>query len=305
MALPMTILGGWWLGRVLRRIDWRRAGSSGAVWLIGAAPAALFLLTILLRSQPTLGRTLSALTGVTQWLLALVLLAGLGYLIWRWIRAVGGWMGARLLGLGLVALLFLLTIRFTYMLTYVNYDLATEYLVYAHATPDVKRMLKQIEELSRRTTDGLDIVVAYDDETTYPYWWYLRNYPNQKYYGPNPTRELRDAPVILVGDNNFDKIEPVVGQAYHQFDYIRIWWPNQDYYNLTWERMKAVLDVLLSKPGLSECIQSLGTLGLEAAIILIIGGTVLALPFTIASYFFSLRFFITVQEKRRKKHILT
>ncbi len=75
-------------------------------------------------------------------------------------------------------------------------------------------------------------------------------------------------------------------------------------YNLNWERMKAVLDVLLSKPGFSESMQSLGSLGIEAAIILIIGGTVLALPFTIASYFFSLRFFGTVREKRRNKHIL-
>ncbi len=75
-------------------------------------------------------------------------------------------------------------------------------------------------------------------------------------------------------------------------------------YNLNWERMKAVLDVLLSKPGFSECMQSLGSLGLEAVIILVIGGTVLALPFTIASYFFSLRFFVTVREKRRKKHVL-
>jgi DNA-binding beta-propeller fold protein YncE len=65
----------------------------------------------------------------------------------------------------------------------------------------------------------------------------LRNYPNQKYFGANPTRELREAPVILIGDNNFAKIEPVVGQAYHQFDYIRIWWPNQDYYNLSWGRI--------------------------------------------------------------------
>lgn len=75
-------------------------------------------------------------------------------------------------------------------------------------------------------------------------------------------------------------------------------------YNLNWDRMRLVLDVLLSKPGLIESIQSLGSLGLEAVIILLIGGSILALPFTIASYFVSLRFFITVQEKRRKKHIL-
>jgi DNA-binding beta-propeller fold protein YncE len=47
--------------------------------------------------------------------------------------------------------------------------------------------------------------------------------------------------VILVGDNNFAKIEPVVGQAYHQFNYNRIWWPNQDYYDLTWERICSAL----------------------------------------------------------------
>jgi DNA-binding beta-propeller fold protein YncE len=40
-----------------------------------------------------------------------------------------------------------------------------------------------------------------------------------------------------VGDNNYGKIEPVVGQAYHQFDFIRLWWPNQDYFGLTWERI--------------------------------------------------------------------
>ena len=73
------------------------------------------------------------------------------YLAWRWIRAIGGWMAARLLALGLVAMLFLLTIRFSYMLTYVNYDMATEYLVYAHATPDVKRMLNELDMISERT----------------------------------------------------------------------------------------------------------------------------------------------------------
>jgi sugar lactone lactonase YvrE len=98
--------------------------------------------------------------------------------------------------------------------------------------------LSQIEEISQRTTDGLGIRVAYDNETSYPYWWYLRNYPNAQYYGTNPSRALRDAPVILVGDANFGKIEPVVGNLYDRFDYIRLWWPNQDYYDLTWERIR-------------------------------------------------------------------
>ena len=75
-------------------------------------------------------------------------------------------------------------------------------------------------------------------------------------------------------------------------------------YNFNWERMKGVLDILLAKPGLAESLQVLAGIGYEAIIVLIVGGTLLALPFTIASYFLSLRFFIKVREKKRQTHIL-
>ncbi|MEA3469854.1 MAG: DUF2062 domain-containing protein [Thermodesulfobacteriota bacterium] len=75
-------------------------------------------------------------------------------------------------------------------------------------------------------------------------------------------------------------------------------------YNFNWERMKGVLDILLAKPGFTESIQTLGELGYEAVIVLLVGGSVLALPFSIAGYFLSLRLFIKVREQRRKKHIL-
>lgn len=75
-------------------------------------------------------------------------------------------------------------------------------------------------------------------------------------------------------------------------------------YNFNWERMKGVLDILLAKPGLTESLQALAGIGYEAVIVLVVGGTLLALPFTIFSYFFSLRFFIKIHEKKRQKHIL-
>ena len=75
-------------------------------------------------------------------------------------------------------------------------------------------------------------------------------------------------------------------------------------YNFNWERMKGVLDILLAKPGFTVSIQALGELGYEAVIVLLVGGFVLALPLSIASYFLSLRLFIKVREQRRKKHIL-
>lgn len=75
-------------------------------------------------------------------------------------------------------------------------------------------------------------------------------------------------------------------------------------YNFNWERMKDVLDILLAKPGLTESFQALAGIGYEAVIVLVVGGTLLALPFTIVSYFLSLRFFIKIREKNRQKHIL-
>lgn len=76
-------------------------------------------------------------------------------------------------------------------------------------------------------------------------------------------------------------------------------------YNFTWEKMKQVLDILLAKPGFMESLNALGGLGYEAVIVLLVGGTILAFPFTIAGYFLSLRLFIKIREKRSKKHILT
>ena len=167
------------------------------------------------------------------------LVSGVGWLmlVWRWPFA----QHVRILTLFVFAGLGFLTARTAIQSSFYNYDDANELLVYAHSAPGVKIALSQIEEISRRTTDGLAIQVAYDNETSYPYWWYLRNYPQQQYYGANPSRTLREVPLILVGDANFGKIEPVVANLYDQFDYIRLWWPNQDYYDLTWERIKNAL----------------------------------------------------------------
>jgi len=75
-------------------------------------------------------------------------------------------------------------------------------------------------------------------------------------------------------------------------------------YELNWDRIKHVLDLLLAKPGFTESVQALSNLGYEAVIVLLVGGSILALPFAIISYSLSLRFFIRIQKKRREKHLL-
>ncbi len=135
----------------------------------------------------------------------------------------------RLTAVVTAALLFLLTIRFSYLLTYLNYDMATEYLVYAHASPDVKVALEEIEKISERTVGEREIQVAYDDDVAWPMTWYMRFYPNALFYGANPSGDSMEAPIILVGDKNYAKVEPYVARDYASRSYRLIWWPEESY----------------------------------------------------------------------------
>jgi DNA-binding beta-propeller fold protein YncE len=80
-------------------------------------------------------------------------------------------------------------------------------------------------------------VVAYDNDALYPYWWYLRDYPNKKWFTDKPTRDLQDVPLIIAGEGTFAKLDPIVKNNFVQFEYMRLWWPMQDYFNLTWDRI--------------------------------------------------------------------
>jgi uncharacterized protein len=75
-------------------------------------------------------------------------------------------------------------------------------------------------------------------------------------------------------------------------------------YKLSWEKIKGVLDLLMTHSGLGLSIQALANLGLEAIIVMFVGGCILALPFTIFSYYLSLALFIKIRKKRREIHIL-
>jgi uncharacterized protein (TIGR03663 family) len=242
IALPMILLSGWAFGYLIETTDWSRLRARRGVLvvillIIFITSLAGMLGSVLGANPPFQGKELPHLQATSTFLMALLgtLASGIGlvYLLKSWTFG----QVARVSGFVVLGLLALLTARTAYTASFINYDLANEYLVYAHAGEGPKQIMKQVEEISRRTTNGKAMVVAYDNKSTYPFWWYLRNYPNTNYYATNPTRDLRDSPVIIVGSENYGKIEPIVGQAFDSFEYTRMWWPNQDYYNLTWERI--------------------------------------------------------------------
>ena len=74
--------------------------------------------------------------------------------------------------------------------------------------------------------------------------------------------------------------------------------------NISWEKMTELMDALSNGADFSESLSALGHMGLEALLLLLTGGIILAIPFTIASYVLSFLFFRSMQQRRREKHIL-
>lgn len=147
----------------------------------------------------------------------------------------------RWIALGGMAVLALATIRTSIAANYMNYDYTTEFIDYAHGAPGVKWVLSDISAIASRTGAGADLKVAYDDEVSWPMSWYLRDYRNQAFYGAQPNRQALDAPVVLAGPKNWKKVELLLGDRYHRFELIRLWWPMEDYKDLTWERIQGAL----------------------------------------------------------------
>ncbi len=242
ITLPMILLSGWAIGYLIDTTNWvafrSKKGWQAIALLFVFIPALVSTFrTGLGVNPPFAGKSLEQLSTTSGFIISLVVAIASGVGLVFLMRDWSPRLVRRGFGLVIFSLLAVLTARAAFMASYINYDLAKEYLVYAHCAPGDKIALQQITDISRRLTGGLDITVAYDDKTTYPYWWYLRNFKNQRYYGNTPTRDLRDVPLILVGQDNFGKIEPVVGQAYDKFEYNRIWWPNMDYFNLNGKRL--------------------------------------------------------------------
>lgn len=74
--------------------------------------------------------------------------------------------------------------------------------------------------------------------------------------------------------------------------------------SLSWERIRSVMEIASSNAGLNSIIHSLSQLGTDTIIVMVVGGVALATPFSIASYFLSLKFFIALRQKKRQKQVL-
>lgn len=237
MTLPLVFLSAHVIQTTLGRFDWAAARQKGGFILGGALLLIIPALVAIFAAEPFQSQSLQSINETLQFITGLVILAALGWVIWNYGRRMGRSLAVRTALVTLLTVLVLLTIRFSWMLSYINYDYVNEVLVYAHGGPDVKLALNQIDNISRRTVGDKMIKIAYDNDSTWPLEWYLREYPNRAYYAENPTREALDAPVVIVGSANESKVKPFLGDKYTRFDYRLVWWPMEDYKNQTLSRL--------------------------------------------------------------------
>ena len=249
ITMPMILTSGWALGYLVEKTDWEEVRQRKG-WLV-VLLAGVFLVafgsligSLLGTNPPFQGKELFQLQGTSTFLLAVVgsLASGVG--LYYLLRGWNGRTFARLILLVFVALLAVQTARTAWRAAFIDYDNARELLVYAHSTEDMKDTVEQIETISKRLYGDKSIKIAYDNDVRYPYWWYMRDYPNKYDFNAEVTKSLQDYPIIVVGTSNFARIEPVVRDDYYQYEYKRMWWPNESLYrdwSLTriWDDLKS------------------------------------------------------------------
>jgi predicted membrane-bound mannosyltransferase/DNA-binding beta-propeller fold protein YncE len=243
LVVPMILLSGWYFNEKLQGWAVRRLGQRPLLTLY-ALTLALLILLFGIFSQLWLGRVElgSQEVGVLRNLglfLGLLLTGGIvAYFWWHVYQQNEPEIRRLSLILALFSLLGLLTIRTSYMASFPNADYTTEYMVYAHGAPATKDIvLNQIETLSTRLHGDKSIRVAYDNDSSWPFTWYLREYPNRVYFGENPSNSLNDSPIIIAGSLNWGKIEPYLGNNYEQRTYTFLWWPMEEYRKFSWEAL--------------------------------------------------------------------
>jgi len=247
LTVPLAILAGWFGGRVIARVSGRSFRALGwrlllLVPLLAIALARVFG-SFLFGRYPFQGVSKIELDRTMAWLAAVLVAAGAAYAIARIWRRIGWGQVWRLSVLAGGILLALLTARSAFMASFINYDLPTEYLVYAHSGPAHTTIFETLKEISERMTGGMDIRVAYDYKMSWPGSWYFREYPNAVYFDRNPSVQVLDEAVaVVIGSESRAQVEPLLGDRYYHQEYVRMWWPMQDYFNLTAARIDNVFD---------------------------------------------------------------
>jgi hypothetical protein len=163
--------------------------------------------------------------GLTWFYPLLMIVLTVSYAIWLGVGRV-----LRYVAVGVLSVMLLYQIHSGINLAYNQPDVSTELASYVQTTPDVTRVIHELETFSYFTTGAKNVKVLYDSEVSWPMEWYLGDYPNKQFIGGGAPDANTDAPVMFLGYNqlnNQELLKNYVAQRYA----LRWWFPEEWYKN--------------------------------------------------------------------------
>lgn len=228
IILPFILLAAVWGARALGfeegwRGRWtpRRAGT----WLFVGLAALVGGWTVLRMASWSLQPSVEGQSPLVYGLLALAVVA----------VAAAVWLGARpalrSLTLLLLAGLTLYTLQSALGFSYENGAVPLEQGVYVQSSPRVTNVMEALTAISERSAaQGEEGSLIYDNTVSWPYVWYLREFPNARYMAEGPEEVPEgDVRFVLVGVDKEEQIEPYMGN-YTAYRYPMRWWFPEEMY---------------------------------------------------------------------------
>ncbi|MBW3632878.1 MAG: hypothetical protein KY456_07610, partial [Chloroflexi bacterium] len=215
VALPMVMLGGVALGRVLDQIDWRYVwqGSGGllALLMLGIVIGLAAVGVLLTRIDDRGGGPAAALPPVA--VLCLVVMP-MAYLIWRISgdeRETAQQRQPALIALLVVALLLgAFGLRSANLLAFTRADIGTELLAQRTAAlgtlPSIERFLRLARDVgindgsARDPTGSHSLSIALERDVQWPYVWYFREFPELTVVAPGAAATVGAQVAIAASD---------------------------------------------------------------------------------------------------------
>lgn len=236
LVVPLTILGGRFVADAAGAVDWRAMRERG--WQLAGltilAAAVLLALAVRLAAVPAAAdQTIEGLNRLSGSLLGLVVLLVVAWGIWQVARQMSRRQALLAVACALALVLFVMDVHYSLQANFVNDELATEYIVYAHGTPDDKEVYNMLLDMQDRLGVEQPLKLGYDNEVSWPFTWYFRStdWPSAQYLGERPSgaAALKNLDVVLVGSPNYGKFEPYLRNDFVSTEYRRMWWPNEGY----------------------------------------------------------------------------
>ncbi|MCC6627803.1 MAG: hypothetical protein IT340_10415, partial [Chloroflexi bacterium] len=238
-TLPFTILAAALLGELVERLlagdarlsvgglTWGSRYQTGLTALYGG-------LMLLIAGLFVYGAAAASLAEPARPLPVLPALAAMALVTVGYGLLVGHRRAGLVASLTLAGLLALTQVRIGWMVSFENGDVPKEQLVYVQTSPDVTRVMAEIEQLSEELTGGKTMNIMYDggeSGVAWPFEWYLRDFKNKRFMPEGPTSDPGpDWPVLLVGAGYRSKVEPYLTE-YEGIEYVLRWhYPEEETY---------------------------------------------------------------------------